>query len=187
MEIGKTLYVKDREKWRNWLGRNYNKKKEIWLIYYRKASGKSRIPYDEAVEEALCYGWIDSIVKKMDDERFVQRFSPRRPTSVLSEMNKERIHKMIKEKKMTEFGLKAVAHVFNKDKEYEFIIHPDILKELKKNKEVWKNFNKFPEHYKKIRIAYIERLRERDINLFNKTLQHFIKNTEKNKRFGMMR
>lgn len=114
MEISETLYVTKREPWRKWLSKNYNKKKEIWLIYYRKASGKKRIPYDDAVEEALCYGWIDSILKNMDDERFVQRFSPRRPTSVLSDLNRMRIKKMIKENKMTPFGLKAVEHVFKK-------------------------------------------------------------------------
>ena len=110
--MGKTLYVIDRSQWRKWLIKNHNKEKEIWLIYYRKASGKPRIPYNDAVEEALCYGWIDSTVKGMDEERFAQRFTPRRSTSVLSEMNRERIRRLIKGKKMTSFGLKAVSHVF---------------------------------------------------------------------------
>lgn len=189
MKIGKTLYLTNRKQWRKWLAKNHVKAKEIWLIYYNKASGKPRIPYNDAVEEALCYGWIDSIIKKMDDERFVQRFSPRRPTSILSEMNRERIHRMIKERKMTSFGLKAVVHVFDKkkDKEEKFVIPLDILKELKKNKKVWENFQKFPEHYKKIRIAYIDGYRERNMDEFRKRLNNFIKNTEKNKRFGMMR
>jgi uncharacterized protein YdeI (YjbR/CyaY-like superfamily) len=187
MEIGKTLYVTNRLQWRKWLSKNYDKKNEIWLIYYKKASGKQRIPYDDAVEEALCYGWIDSIIKGVDEEKYVQRYSPRRPTSILSEMNRERIHRLIKENKMTPFGLKAISHVFDKDKENEFIISSDILKELKGNKQAWENFNKFPEHYKKIRIAYIERLRERDKAAFDKTLKHFIKKTEKNKKFGMIR
>src|SRR4030042_6810005 len=122
MDIGKTLYLTNRTQWRNWLAKNHSKKKEIWLIYYNKASGKPRIPYNDCVEEALCYGWIDSIVKKMDEERFVQRFSPRRPTSVLSEMNRERVLRMINEKKMTPFGLKAISHVFDENKKHEFVI-----------------------------------------------------------------
>jgi uncharacterized protein YdeI (YjbR/CyaY-like superfamily) len=186
MEISETLYLINRKQWREWLAKNYNKKKEIWLIYYKKASGKLRIPYNDAVEEALCYGWIDSIIKKMDEERFVQRFSPRRPTSVLSEMNRERIHRMIKEKKMTHFGLQAISHVFDKNEKHEFIIASDILKELKGNKQAWENFQKFPEHYKKIRIAYIERLRKRNPEQFKERLNYFIKMSEKNKRFGMM-
>ncbi|MGY4884046.1 MAG: YdeI/OmpD-associated family protein [Nanobdellota archaeon] len=189
MEIGETLYVTDREKWRKWLANNYDKKKEIWLVFYNKASGKSRIPYNDAVEEALCYGWIDGIVKKMDEDRFAQRFSPRRKTSVLSEMNKQRIRMMIKQKRMTDFGLKAVAHAFDKDKDKKekFIIPTEILSELKKNKLAWRNFQKFPEHYKRIRIAYIGNQGERGEEEFRKKLDYFIKMTEKNKRFGMMR
>jgi uncharacterized protein YdeI (YjbR/CyaY-like superfamily) len=91
MDIGKTLYVTDRKDWRDWLARNHMTESEIWLVYYRKLTGKPRIPYNDAVEEALCYGWIDSQQKGIDEERFAQRFSPRRPKSALSEMNRERI------------------------------------------------------------------------------------------------
>jgi uncharacterized protein YdeI (YjbR/CyaY-like superfamily) len=187
MEISKTLYVTNRNQWRKWLAKNYNKEKEIWLIYYKKASGKPRIPYNDSVGEALCYGWIDSIVKGIDEEKFAQRFSPRKSTSILSEMNRERINRLIKEKKMTPAGLKAVSHVFNENKKQEFTIPINILKALKNNKQVWENFQKFPEHYKKIRIAYIEGVRNRSLKEFNKRLQHFIEQTENNKRFGMMR
>jgi uncharacterized protein YdeI (YjbR/CyaY-like superfamily) len=187
MEIGETLYVVNRKQWRAWLVKNYDKKKDIWLIYYKKSSGKSRIPYNDAVEEALCYGWIDSIAKKFNEESFVQRFSPRRKTSVLSEMNRERVLKMIKENKMTPFGLKAISHAFNENENHEFKMPLDIMKELKKNKPAWENFQDFPEHYKKIRIAYIDRLRERDPKQFKERLEYFIKMSEKNKRFGMMR
>ena len=101
MEIGRTLYITNRKAWRAWLARNHAREKEIWLIYYKKHTGKPRIPYDDAVEEALCYGWIDSIIKRVDDERTAQRFSPRRPKSSLSETNKERVRRLIKAKKMT--------------------------------------------------------------------------------------
>lgn len=186
MKIGKTLYVTNKKGWRKWLAKNYNKEKEIWLIYHNKASGKPRIPYNDAVEEALCYGWIDSIVKGIDKEKFSQRFSPRRPTSILSEMNRERVCRLIKEKRMTPAGLKAISHVFNENKKQKFIIASDIIKELKKNKKIWKNFQKFPEHYKKIRISYIER-RRKNSKEFKKRLKHFIEQTEKNKKFGFMR
>src|SRR6266550_780763 len=74
MEIGTTLYAKDRRQWRSWLARHHRTAPEIWLIYYKKHSGKPRIPYIDAVEEALCYGWIDSIVKPVDEDRWAQRF-----------------------------------------------------------------------------------------------------------------
>jgi len=188
MEITKTLYLTNRKDWRSWLAENYNKEKEIWLIYYKKASGKPRIPYNDAVEEALCYGWIDSTAKKIDEEKFAQRFSPRRPSSVLSEMNRQRIKKLILEKKMTKEGLLAVSHAFNpEESKEEFVIPEDILKEIKRDKRAWENFNNLPESYKQIRIAYIEHSRKRGEKEFKKRLNNFIKLTSKNKRFGFVK
>ncbi len=132
MQLGKTLYVTNREAWRSWLAKHHRTAKEIWLIYYRKETGKPRIAYNAAIEEALCYGWIDSIAKKIDNQRFAQRFSPRRKTSVLSQMNKERIRELIARKKMTQAGLAAVAHVFDHaKKDGRFVIPPAILKALR--------------------------------------------------------
>lgn len=187
MNVGKTLYLTDRKDWRTWLSKNYNQEKEIWLVYHRKASGKPRISYNDAVEEALCYGWIDGMLKGIDEEKFAQRFTPRRKKSNLSEMNKERIKNLIKKKQMTEFGMEAIRNLFNKTDFEKFIIPVDILKELKKDKQVWENFNNFPEHYKKIRISYIEGARTRGQNEFEKRLNNFLKKTSQNKRFGMMR
>jgi uncharacterized protein YdeI (YjbR/CyaY-like superfamily) len=186
MELGKTLDVTDRKQWRSWLIKNHNKEKEIWLVYYRKSSGKKRIPYNDAVEEALCYGWIDSTVKGIDDEKFAQRFTPRRSNSVLSQLNKERIYRLIEQKKMTSKGLAAVNHVFDGSlKNAKCIIKTDILKSLKEDRETWDNFQKFPESYKRIRIEWIEEARTRP-ELFEKRLAYFLKMTAKNKKYGMM-
>jgi uncharacterized protein YdeI (YjbR/CyaY-like superfamily) len=186
MKIGKTLYVTKRKEWHSWLAKNYDKEKEIWLIFYKKSSGKPRLPYNDAVEEALCYGWIDSIVKGIDEEKFAQRFSPRRPKSKLSEMNKERIRQLIKQNKMTPIGLAAVKHVFNDSSENtKLTIAPDILKALKQDKETWKNFQNFPESYKRIRIGWIEGARTRP-DIFNQRLNYFLKMTAKNKKYGMV-
>lgn len=104
----KTLYVKNRKEWRRWLENNHAKAGEIWLVYFKKHTGKPRIPYVDAVEEAICFGWIDSLVKRIDDERYMQKFTPRKPKSVWSEHNKRRALKMIREGKMTEAGLSRV-------------------------------------------------------------------------------
>jgi uncharacterized protein YdeI (YjbR/CyaY-like superfamily) len=119
MELGKTLYLTERRDWRSWLAKNHDKKKEIWLIYYRKSSGKPRLPYNDAVEEALCYGWIDSIQKGIDTKRFAQRFTPRKVKSVLSAANRERIRKLIKEGRMTKDRLDAVSASFDQAKDNE--------------------------------------------------------------------
>lgn len=96
MEIHKTLYVTSREEWRAWLTKHYQSEAEVWLIYYKKHTGQPRIFYDHAVEEALCFGWIDSIVKKMDDEKFAQKFTPRRDDAKWSALNKHRLRKLIR-------------------------------------------------------------------------------------------
>ncbi|HLO15162.1 MAG TPA: hypothetical protein VK206_10055 [Anaerolineales bacterium] len=105
MEIGETLYVITRDDFRKWLIKNHKTKKEIWLIQFKKATKKPSINYVEAVEEAICFGWIDGFEKGMDAERYATRFSPRRPKSNWTETNKERARKMIKEGKMTKAGL----------------------------------------------------------------------------------
>ncbi len=108
MKVGKMLYVTKRDKWREWLEKFHDKEKEIWLVFYRKDSGKPIIPYNDAVEEALCFGWIDSIEKGIDHERFAQRFTPRKPKSQWSETNKERARRLIKDGKMTQAGFAAL-------------------------------------------------------------------------------
>lgn len=187
MEIGKTLYVRTKAHWRAWLARHHRKEKEVWLVYYRRSSGKPRIPYNDAVDEALCFGWIDSIVKKVDDERFAQRFSPRRPGSQLSQLNRERIRKLVSEGRMTKAGLAAVSHAFRPGSEGDaFVFPPDIMAEIRKDIDAWENFQKLPESYKRIRIAYIEGRRARP-EMFECSLRHFIRMTAKGKRFGFVR
>ncbi len=186
MEIGKTLYVTDRKELRSWLIKNHKIEKEIWLIYYRKSSDIKRIPYNDAVEEALCYGWIDSTMKSIDEKSFAQRFTRRRKNSVLSQLNKERIYRLIDQKKMTPAGLNAVKHVFDpSSKRSKFTIKEDILKSLKEEKTIWENFQKFPESYKRIRIGWIEDARTLP-EMFKKRLGYFLKMTAKNKRYGML-
>ena len=112
MEIGQTLYVTNRDDFRKWLEENHKSNKEIWLIQYKKATKKPSINYVEAVEEALCFGWIDGLQKSMDTERYALRFSPRRPKSNWTETNKERVRSMIAAGKMTEAGLASLPEDF---------------------------------------------------------------------------
>ena len=95
--------------WRAWLERNHDGENEIWLIYYKRASGKTSVTYSEALDEALCWGWIDSTVNRLDDERYMQRWTPRKPASVWSAANKSRINKLTAEGRMAAPGLAKVA------------------------------------------------------------------------------
>lgn len=179
MEITKTLYLTDRKDWREWLKKNYKTEKEIWLVYPRKATGKRRIEYNDAVEEALCFGWIDSIVKKLDEESTVQRFSPRKPKTKYSQANIERLRDLVAKKKVVKEVAETLGDVLNQ----KFVVPPDILKAIKANKEAWKNFQRFSDAYKRIRVAFIHGARHRPEE-FKKRLRHFVEMTEKNKMFG---
>src|SRR5687768_7879979 len=110
MELGKILRAKTRGAFRTWLSKNHAKKNEIWLVYYKKASGKQGISYDEAVEEALSFGWIDSQAKSIDASSWAQRFSPRKKGSKLSPMNRVRVERLRRAGKMTKAGLDALRH-----------------------------------------------------------------------------
>ena len=176
---GKTLYVTDRSEWRTWLAENYDKEKEVWLIFPKKASGKPRIPYNDAVEEALCFGWIDSRVTRLDDSALAQRFSPRNPKSTYSQANKERLRELVRLGKVLPSVQSSLGDVLTE----EFAVSEDILSAIKSNKVAWENFQKFSPEYKRIRVAFIEGARNRPAE-FRKRLKYFIEMTEKNKPFG---
>src|SRR6218665_4005304 len=109
MEINKgmeTVYAKTRQQWRKWLEKNGEKKNEVCLILYNKGSEVKSVGYGEAVEEALCFGWIDSLTNKRDIESRYQRFSPRKPRSNWSKSNRERVERLVAEGLMTERGQK---------------------------------------------------------------------------------
>src|ERR1041384_5826081 len=179
MKITKTLHVTNRKDWRKWLRDHYKTEKEIWLVYYKKETGKPRILYNDAVEEALCFGWIDSTLKSLDDKRNAQRFSPRKPKSPYSAANKERLRKLLKQRKV----IKEVRETLGDLGDEKFETPEDILKAIQANPEAWKHFQKFSDSYKRIRIGFVEGARKRPQE-FNKRLRYFIKMTEKNKQYG---
>jgi len=152
----KTIYLQSAEEWRAWLSENYNKTKEIWLIYYKKHTGKPRVPYQQAVEEALCFGWIDSTVKRIDDDTYMQKFTPRKATSRWSEHNKTRVEKMIRKGKMTTEGFRlveAAKHNGNWDNTYtsnlNLELSNNLLSILKNNNRAYDTYlNLAPSHKK---------------------------------------
>jgi uncharacterized protein YdeI (YjbR/CyaY-like superfamily) len=173
------LHASNRKEWRSWLKKHYKSAKDVWLVYNKKETGKPRIPYNDAVEEALCFGWIDSTVRTIDGERFAQRFSPRKPKSLYSQANKERLTRLIEQRKVARDVLASLKNSAGK----KFVPPPDILDAIRAHKDAWKHFRKFSPSYKRIRIAYIEGARKRPAE-FRKRLDYFIRMTEKNKQFG---
>ncbi|PPS45943.1 YdeI family protein [Chroococcidiopsis sp. TS-821] len=103
-----TFQAQDRQQWREWLEKNHDTSRGIWLIYYKVKSGKPSIQYSEAVKEALCFGWIDSKVRSLDAESYMQIFTPRKPKSVWSKLNKQYIEELIEQNLMTAAGFKKI-------------------------------------------------------------------------------
>lgn len=175
----KLLHASNRGQWHAWLKKNSKSTREIWLVYYKKHTGRPRISYNDAVEEALCVGWIDSTVRMVDANRFAQRFSVRKPRSKYSQANVERLRALAKQGKIAKDILGSLPDLSKET----FTIPVGILKTIKSNKKSWKNFQRFPQPYIRIRIAFIESARKRPAE-FTKRLSHFIRMTENGKQFG---
>lgn len=180
--ITETLHVTERAAWRQWLADNHATRREIWLVSFKPATGKPRLAYLDAVEEALCFGWIDGIAKSLDAERTAQRFTPRRPGSHWTELNKERARRLIARGLMTEAGVATLPDLSPEA----FTIAPDILAALQADPQTWANFQGFPELYQRVRIRYIEEQRRNPAE-FNRRLAHFLKRTRENRLFGQWR
>lgn len=173
------LHVTTRSQWRAWLKKHYSSEKEIWLVYYKKHTRKPRITYNDAVEEALCFGWIDSNLRAIDEDRYAQKFSVRSPGSKFSQANIERLRALVKQGKVAKDVMDSLPDL----SEEIFIIPADILDVIKANKKAWKNFRGFSQAYVRIRIAFIDGARKRPAE-FKKRLAYFIRMTEENKQFG---
>lgn len=191
MEITETLYVITRKEWRKWLEKNHTSTKEIWLIYYKKHTGKERIPYDDAVEESLCFGWIDSTVKRVNDEYYVQRFTPRNKKSEWSLLNIQRIKKMIAIQAVSKAGMETILNLdLNKAEEEklkeknQLFEIPAYLKELfKKNKKVSDNFNNISTSEKNLYILWIGAAKREETR--NKRITEMINRIEKKQKIGL--
>ena len=179
MEITNLFYTPNRSDWRAWLQQHYQSQKEIWLVSYSKASSRPNLPYNDAVEEALCFGWIDSINKKLDSERRAQRFSPRLAKSGYSQPNIERLRWLAERGLVMPEILAGLGDVLSAD----YIFPPDILDALQSDPRAWEHFQRFSGPYQRIRVAFVDGARKRP-DEFQKRLGHLLAMTQKGKQFG---
>jgi uncharacterized protein YdeI (YjbR/CyaY-like superfamily) len=172
----KIKYFENRNDWRQWLADNFETAKEIWFVFPGKSSGKKSITYNDAVEEALCFGWIDSTIRKLDDNHTIQWFLPRKNKNYYSTSNRERL-KWLWEKDLIHPKIRKEVESIVRE---EFVFPDDIIEILKKDDTVWKNYQEFSDSYKRIRIGYIDAARIRPEE-FEKRLLNFIHKTKENK------
>lgn len=162
MKITKTLTPKNQKEWRGWLEKNHDREQEIWLVYLKPASGKSNIDYETSVEEALCFGWIDSIIQKIDEQKYARKFNPRRMDSQWSETNKRRVIKVIGEGRMTEAGMAKVTFDVSEvdaarpKPERAAVQMPEKVEQaLKSDPEIWAAFQKVSPSLRRTYILWL--------------------------------
>jgi len=158
----KPLYFKNRREWRAWLEKNADSAREVWLTHYKKSSDKVSVSLEEAVEEALCFGWIDGKLKSIDQDSFILRYSPRKAGSVWSKINKDRAEKLIASGSMTPSGLARIEEAKKNgrwDAAYTSLtkdeISPDLQSALEERPEAWNNFRNFANSYQNMYIGWV--------------------------------
>lgn len=179
------LYVQERREWRNWLRKNAAKSVEIWLVYYKKHSGQPTISYEDAVLEALCFGWIDGKIQRLDEARYAQRFTPRKQDSRWSASNIQRVERLIAEKKMTPAGLA----VYRSDRRQETPPKPtklpsELEQRFKQKFEAWENFQNFPPHYRRLMIGWVASAQKEETRI--RRLKKLIDFSARNERIPLM-
>lgn len=156
-----TIYVETRKEWRQWLAENHRTAQSVWLVCHTKKSAFPTIHWSELVDEALCFGWIDSTRKSIDETRFTQLFSKRKPNSTWSKINKEKIQRLTADGRMTEAGLKVIETAKQNgswtilDEVEELIVPEDLEKAFKKHKGSKDYFLRLSKSIRKMLLQWI--------------------------------
>nr|WP_326522200.1 YdeI/OmpD-associated family protein [Leptothoe sp. PORK10 BA2] len=172
-----TLKVSSRADWRSWLMANHETETEIWLVSDDRPD-QPTVTYLDAVEEAICFGWIDGIAKRIANAEKAQRFTPRRPRSNWTELNKERARRLIRLGLMTDAGQRKLPDLSKR-----FEVADDIMAAINADAIAKTHFERFPDLYIHVRVGYIEEMRKRPEE-FSRRLDNFIRKTAAGKMFG---
>jgi uncharacterized protein YdeI (YjbR/CyaY-like superfamily) len=189
MKMSQTFIAPDRATWRGWLEEHGSSEQEIWLVYYKAAAGKPTISYQDSLEEALCFGWIDSIIQKIDEESYARKFNPRRSGSNWSELNKHLVAKLVGEGRMTAAGLAKVdfdveAAPQARPKRPSLPL-PDWLKEaLMADAIAWENFQKLPPSHQRNYIGWISDAKREETR--QKRIRYAIERLQKPQPLGLL-
>jgi uncharacterized protein YdeI (YjbR/CyaY-like superfamily) len=191
MKIENLLIVKNKDEWRAWLEAHHASDKEVWLVYFKPASGRKSIDYEGSVDEALCYGWIDSLINRIDEERYARKFNPRRAGSTWSASNKERMEKLIASGRMTPAGL-AVYDPGAKESSDDYAqgirrgevsIPEEFTKAIKKNAKAWAFFTQLPPSQQRQAMSWVAAAKKEETR--QKRLKEIIDTFAQGKRLGL--
>jgi uncharacterized protein YdeI (YjbR/CyaY-like superfamily) len=177
--------------WQTWLQKHHSSESEVWLVFYKKDTGKPNVSYADAVDEALCYGWIDSLIQKIDNETYARKFTPRKISSKWSALNKRRVTTLIKKGRMTEAGKATITFIDKEDdygrtpkqKSLQLNPPPFLQQALMKNRKVWENFQQLAPSYRRNYITWISSAKTNETR--SKRLKEAITLLSQNKKLGM--
>lgn len=187
----KKIEFQEKEGWRDWLAKNHDHETEIWLVYYKKATGIPSITYDESLDEALCYGWIDCGVRKIDDQRFARKFTPRKEKSSWSLVNKKKVEKLTLEGRMTAYGMEKVEAAKKSgawDKpgqqpKLDFTMPPEFKNALKENPQAEAFYQGLTQTYQKQYLAWIITAKRADTK--TRRIQEAVRLLKEGKKLGL--
>lgn len=184
------VFATDRKTWRAWLAGHHASESEVWLVYYKKHTGTPSVGYLDSVREALCFGWIDGLKRRIDDETYAHRFTPRKPRSKWSPQNMRLAKELIELGLMTSAGLKAFKQRVRYDDEVldriqakEIALSEETENVLKANRKAWENFQRLSPGYRKQYVAWLETAKRPETR--NKRLEEAIRLLEENRKLGM--
>lgn len=187
--MANAIYFATAAEWEAWLAKNYSEEREIWLIFYKTATGQASIPYEDAVEVALSYGWIDSLIQKMDEERYARKFTPRTNTEKWSVSNQRRVAKLVREGRMKEPGLAKMdgeidyREDLKEEKPHPLQIPPEVERGLQANAAAWENFNRLPPSHQRRYIGWITDAKRAET--IQRRIEEALRLLEKGERLGM--
>lgn len=173
-----TIEPADRAALRSWLAAHHQQPGAVWLLY-AGPSAKTGLSYLDLVEECLCFGWVDGLARRFDEQRIGQRISPRRPKSNWTELNKERARRLIASGQMTEAGVRVLPELDPS----RFVVPPDIQAALASDAETWRHFQSFPALYRRVRVGYVDERRRQPAE-FQRSLANLLAKTREGKLFG---
>ena len=152
-----TLVVRSRRQWRDWLSKNHDKVREIWLVFFKGGKRGSTVSYDDALDEALCFGWVDSLVKRLDDERYARKLTPRKADSRWSSVNRRRYERLKAEGRLAAPGLARPPAEFSTDAPRPTLaeVPKSIVKGLKTDAAAWQAFQKLPPSHQRRYLGWI--------------------------------
>jgi uncharacterized protein YdeI (YjbR/CyaY-like superfamily) len=179
----KTFFAEHRAIWRAWLEANHKQETEIWLVHYKKETGHQQIAYEDAVEEAICFGWIDGKVRNLDEARYARLFTPRKRKSTWSRINIGRARKMTEEGKMTAAGSEVFAPG-SQTPAQPTKLPPSLEVQFRKHETAWENFRHFPPSYQRVTIGWVASAKQEATQL--RRLEQLIAESAANKRIKFM-